>query len=338
MLWAALAYGAALCAACIRGGLPCGGWWRPWPSLSRHGISREGAGGWDFLSRWALSFGVGALSIQLRNGRPPHDDELLVFATGEDVVVTAHVIHGGETRLAGFGGLRQSIDVETEEIATDQQMQTARGGMRVSIYAKEPEQEYDEGDAVPMHAVLGNFRPRELWVGGLPETPAIVALLTHAKSLGIQVVRHSEGENFEFGGARVAVLSPPADWRTSSQPKNNDSLVLRVSFHESSVLLEGDAEKPVEQRMTASEDRKSDLLKVGHHGSANSSSAEFIHAVRPRWAIISVGATNTFGHPRRETLEHLQQEGVFTYRTDRNGAVTFYLDGKSVSPQLACLR
>jgi competence protein ComEC len=116
------------------------------------------------------------------------------------------------------------------------------------------------------------------------------------------------------------------------------SLVLRVSFGESSMLLEGDAERPVEQRMASSENLKSDLLKVGHHGSRTSASPAFLHAVKPRWAIISVGAGNTFGHPRRETLEHLQQEGVFAYRTDRNGAVTFYLDGKSVSPQLACLR
>jgi competence protein ComEC len=189
-----------------------------------------------------------------------------------------------------------------------------------------------------MHTVLNNFRPLELWVGALPETAAITALLTYARSLGIRVIRHSEGENFEFGGARVAVLSPPVNWNTTSQPKNNDSLVLRVSFGESSVLLEGDAEGPVEQRMVFSENLKSDLLKVGHHGSATSSIPEFVHAVKPQWAIISVGATNTFGHPRRETLEHLQQEGIMTYRTDRNGAVTFYLDGKSVSPQLACLR
>jgi competence protein ComEC len=187
-----------------------------------------------------------------------------------------------------------------------------------------------------MHSVLNNFRPRELWIGALPQTPAIDALLTYAKSLGIEVVRHSEGETFEFGGTHVAVLSPPADWRTMAQPKNNDSLVLRVSFGESSALLEGDAESPVEQRMASSENLKSDLLKVGHHGSATSSTPEFVHAVKPRWAIISVGATNTFGHPRRETLEHLQQEGILTYRTDRNGAVTFYLDGKSVSPRLAC--
>jgi len=90
-----------------------------------------------------------------------------------------------------------------------------------------------------IHTVLNNFRPHELWIGALPETPAFVGLLIYAKSLGIQVVRRSEGENFEFGGARVTVLSPPSNWRTTSQPKNNDSLVLRVSFHDSSLLLEG---------------------------------------------------------------------------------------------------
>jgi competence protein ComEC len=189
-----------------------------------------------------------------------------------------------------------------------------------------------------MHAILNNFRPTELWVGALPTTPAINGLIENATSLGIRVVRHSEGEEFDFGGAQIAVLSPPAGWRTMSQPKNNDSLVMRISFGKSSALLEGDAEWPVEQRMTASEDLKSDLLKVAHHGSATSSTQEFLHAVQPRWAIISVGASNTFGHPRQETLEHLEQERIHTYRTDRNGAVTFYLDGKSVSPQLACLR
>jgi len=189
-----------------------------------------------------------------------------------------------------------------------------------------------------LHAVLNNFRPAELWVGALPETPAIRTLLEYAGRLGIRVVRHTDKVAFDFGGMQVDVLSPPADWQTSTQPRNNDSLVLRLRYRDSSVLLEGDAERVVEQRMVATHELKSDLLKVGHHGSATSSSEEFLRAVQPRWAVISVGTRNTFGHPRMETLERLQDEGALTYRTDFNGAVSFYLDGKSVSPQLACLR
>ncbi len=223
-----------------------------------------------------------------------------------------------------------------------------------------------------IHSIMKNFRPREMWVGALPETPAIRALLDYAASLGIRVVRHVESESFDFGGMQVSVLSPPADWQTSAQPRNNDSLVLRLQYRDSSALLEGDAEGIVEQRMlsvygdcahtrgggyfpgsakelaagkkptgrnTCGKDwLKADLLKVGHHGSATSSSWEFIEAVQPRWAIISAGKGNRFGHPRLTTLQRLQDEGAATYRTDLNGAVSFYLDGQSVSPQLACLR
>jgi competence protein ComEC len=189
-----------------------------------------------------------------------------------------------------------------------------------------------------MHAVLNNFRPRELWIGAVPDTPSIRALLNYAEGLRIRVVRRNDKESFDFGGMHVSVLSPPEGWQTSKQPRNNDSLVMQFRYRQSSILLEGDAERPIERRMAALHDLKSDLLKVAHHGSATSSTSEFVRAVRPRWAVISVGAGNSFGHPRQETLEHLQNEGVLTYRTDRQGAVTFYLDGESVIPQLACLR
>ena len=79
------------------------------------------------------------------------------------------------------------------------------------------------------------------------------------------------------------------------------------------------------------------LLKVAHHGSASGTSADLLATVHPRFAVISVGARNVYGHPRREVLERLQKAGVKTYRTDREGAVSFYLDGKSVTPDVAFL-
>ncbi len=189
-----------------------------------------------------------------------------------------------------------------------------------------------------MHSVLNNFRPRELWVGALPPTTSIRALLDYARTLGVKVVRREDGEAFDFGGMQAEVFSPPASWVTSSQPRNNDSLVLRLRYQDSSALLEGDAEKAVEQRMVATHNLHADLLKVGHHGSNSSSTEELIRSVRPRWAVISVGTRNTFGHPRIEVLHRLADAKAATYRTDMNGAVSFYLDGRSVSPQLACLR
>jgi competence protein ComEC len=79
------------------------------------------------------------------------------------------------------------------------------------------------------------------------------------------------------------------------------------------------------------------LLKVAHHGSASGTSADLLSTVHPRYAVISVGSRNVYGHPRREVLERLQHAGVKTYRTDEEGAVSFYLDGKSVTPDVALI-
>ena len=80
------------------------------------------------------------------------------------------------------------------------------------------------------------------------------------------------------------------------------------------------------------------LLKVAHHGSASGTSADLLSAAHPRYAVISVGARNVYGHPRREVLDRLEQAGVATFRTDEEGAVSFYLDGKFVTPNVAPIR
>jgi competence protein ComEC len=113
---------------------------------------------------------------------------------------------------------------------------------------------------------------------------------------------------------------------------------LRVSYDESSVLLEGDAEKQAERHVAALHHPSANLLKVGHHGSNNASTAELLASVKPQFAVISVGSGNTFGLPRTEVLGRLSEAGARVYRTDLDGAVTFYLDGRSVTPVVAGLQ
>lgn len=185
-----------------------------------------------------------------------------------------------------------------------------------------------------MTAVLKDFRPKELWVGLLPPSRALDKLIDEAHTLGIKVVRHWEGDEFDLGGAKVDVLFPPRDWPVGLEPKNNDSMVLRVTYGSTSVLLEGDAEKAVERRIASLHPLHSNLLKVGHHGSATSTTPEILAAVKPAFAVISVGFHTSFGLPKAEVLARLQAAGVRVYRTDLNGAVTFYLDGHSVTPSL----
>ena len=104
----------------------------------------------------------------------------------------------------------------------------------------------------------------------------------------------------------VEVLAPDASYLPGPTPANNDSLVLRIQYGQTSALLEGDAEAPSEARMIAEGLHHSDLLKIGHHGSRTSTTPPFLAAVTPSYAVISVGSRNLYGHPRREVLEELQ--------------------------------
>ncbi|MGC2818572.1 MAG: hypothetical protein WA198_02740, partial [Candidatus Sulfotelmatobacter sp.] len=112
------------------------------------------------------------------------------------------------------------------------------------------------------------------------------------------------------------------------------SMVMHVSYGGTSVLLEGDAEKAVERRIASLHPEHADLLKVGHHGSSTSTTPEILQSVKPSLAVISCGFRTSFGFPRPDVLTRLAAAGIHVYRTDLDGAVTFYLDGHSVTASL----
>jgi competence protein ComEC len=186
-------------------------------------------------------------------------------------------------------------------------------------------------------AVLRNFHPQELWVGNNPPVAAYTALLDEAAALHLQVRRFSAGETLRLGAAQIAVLAPVRGYQPSAEPANNDSLVLHVAYGNTSVLLEGDAEAPVEEAMLAGSGLPSTLLKVGHHGSLTSTRPAFLARVHPQWAVISCGLRNRYGHPRSEVLQALQSAGIPTFSTDLHGAVCFRLDGKVAAPENSCV-
>jgi len=181
--------------------------------------------------------------------------------------------------------------------------------------------------------VLENFHPRELWVGINPRSPALDHLYATALAQGVMVRNHSSGDETDWGGTHIRALSPPPDWQPKAKPMNDDSLALLFTFGETRALLAGDVERRME-RLIAGESPRADLLKVAHHGSATSTTTEMLAAVQPRFAVISVGTRNSFGHPRMVVLERLQNARVLTYRTDMMGLVSFLLDGKNVEPRV----
>jgi len=177
-----------------------------------------------------------------------------------------------------------------------------------------------------MPAVMRNFRPRELWVSIDPNSEAYRALLEEAKDLGVSVRHFYAGDQFSWGGMEVAILAPEAGYSNSGEPVNNDSLVMRMQYGKSSVLLEGDAEAPSERTMLArGRVEPVTLLKIGHHGSRTSTTQEFLNAAAPKDAVVSVGRGNTFGHPRYEVIERIADARTKLYRTDEFGLTTFLL-------------
>lgn len=128
----------------------------------------------------------------------------------------------------------------------------------------------------------------------------------------------------------VTVLSPVAG--ESYDDCNTSSIVLRVSYGNTAVMLTGDAEKETEQIMLAHFDRsafRADVLKLGHHGSSTSTSEAFLQAVNPAFVVCSVGDGNDYGHPHQETLALMERFGLTMYRTDMRGTVKIVLDGTS---------
>ena len=137
---------------------------------------------------------------------------------------------------------------------------------------------------------------------------------------------------WDWDGVRFEFVHPASLEKTTR--RNNQSCVLRVASSGGSMLLTGDIERFAEsQIIQTSKFLAADVLLVPHHGSRTSSSAEFIQAVAPRWAVVPVGYRNRFGHPNREVLERYRAAGAEIRRTDLDGAVLVRLAATGIEVQ-----
>jgi competence protein ComEC len=187
-------------------------------------------------------------------------------------------------------------------------------------------------------AILDNFRVGQLWIGREVKSPAMARLEALAREKRIPVEYESRGKSFFMDGVEGHFLWPdPSNADSAAAAKNNDSLVLHLKYRDRTLLLPGDAEKQAERAMIAENpesDLQADVLKVGHHGSKNSTTDEFLHIVHPSLAIISAGEDNPYGHPSRELIQRLDAAGTRILRTDQDGAVHIITDGEKL--QVTC--
>lgn len=163
----------------------------------------------------------------------------------------------------------------------------------------------------------------------LATTRTFEDVLTSIQKKNLKVTTPKVGDTYDLGEAEFTILSPNGE---NYDETNNSSIVLRLQHGNNSFMFTGDAEVPIElEILDSNSDIRSSVLKAGHHGSSTSSSERFLDAVSPKYAVISVGEDNSYGHPHKEVMERLENQNIEILRTDELGTIVFTSDGNSLS-------
>ena len=201
-----------------------------------------------------------------------------------------------------------------------------RGGSLDSFVLSHPHNDHVGGAA----SVLSAMHPHRYWdaafAGG---AEAYIASLAVARKEGIEWHRVPAGDSVGIDGVMLSFLAPDSAWTVGLKDPNLASTIALVRYGVVRFLLVGDAERAEEDWLLAHypNELRSDVLKVGHHGSSTSSSDEFLAAVHPALAVISVGAGNKYGHPSGDVIRALARVGAEVLRTDEAGTIVVRSDG-----------
>lgn len=204
-----------------------------------------------------------------------------------------------------------------------------RGGSLEAFVLSHPHNDHVGGAA----SVLSAMHPHAYWdaafAGG---AEAYIASLAAARRQGIDWHRVHPGDSIRIDGLTLTFLAPDSVWTVGLKDPNLASTMALVRYGMVRFLLVGDAEREEEDWVLARnrEALRADILKVGHHGSATSSSDAFLSAVHPGLAVISVGAGNKYGHPSSDVLRALARVGAEVVRTDEAGTVVIRTDGTRI--------
>jgi len=163
------------------------------------------------------------------------------------------------------------------------------------------------------------------------ESPGAVAFAQAVQAEGAVVTYARAGQVIQLGASTtIEVLSPTIatdNWRT-----NAASVIVKVTYGDTAVLLSGDAPASIEDYLVNvhGDELQSDILKLGHHGSKTSTSNSFLDKVQPDFAVVSASIDNQYGHPHSDVISRVFARGIRTFHTGTDGTVSFYSDGGRV--------
>jgi competence protein ComEC len=252
------------------------------------------------------------------------DSILVTFPNGETLLVD-----GGGRRNYSENGEDLRPDTRTIGEAVVSEVLWYKGYSRVDhILATHADADHIQG----LNDVAKNFSVGNATFGRTPlknENFATLAAVLTGRHVPIEVM--SRGQDFDIGGAHVDVLNPTATDDADAPSDNNHCLVLRITYGSRSFLLTGDIERQAEADMLSNDAVLSaDVVKVPHHGSRTSSTAPFVAAAHPQYAVISVGRHSPFGHPHADVVERWQNEGARVLTTGKNGMISVSTDGSDL--------
>lgn len=195
--------------------------------------------------------------------------------------------------------------------------------LRLAIFTHPDEDHIGGADGV-----LRRFETEEIWINGaFSEEECYTAMIDAATACSVTPRAVSAGDALEVGGVVFFVLSP---FGGETESGNADSIVFKITCGEVSAVFTGDADLKTEERLLAyygASQLDCDLYKVGHHGSNTSTGKDFLAAMSPKFALISSGTGNSYGHPHGDVLEKLAAAGAKILRVDLSGEILLETDG-----------
>ncbi len=163
-----------------------------------------------------------------------------------------------------------------------------------------------------------------------PENSQKSQLVKAAKKTGTTVTELSRGDKIDLNDENLSIeVLHPAEGGFEND-ENSSSVVLKITYFKTTLLLTGDIEEPAEIELAKKYDLECDILKVAHHGSSTSTCPKFLQEADPTHAVIQCGKSNRYGHPHYETLDALENDDIQIWRTDTDGNIAFFIGKKGI--------